>query len=174
VRPVPLADAGSGDGTAGRISTGGDVPFAGTGRGKDGPAGGTGNGDGDGGTAPPPTVSDDRPIANGEAIACETVIERLVDRIAELEADGSPEALDESDRLAALLGDDGDPETSPACRMATGDVNLDGRIDADDLASLLFAWTAGDLVTGDLDRDGLIDGEDLALVLGGLEGSAVE
>jgi fibronectin type 3 domain-containing protein len=174
VRPVPLVDAGSGDGTAGRISTGGDVPFAGTGRGKDGPAGGTGNGDGDGGTAPPPTVSDDRPIANGEAIACETVIERLVERIAELETDGSPEALDESDRLAALLGDDGDPETSPACRMATGDVNLDGRIDADDLASLLFAWTAGDLVTGDLDRDGLIDGEDLALVLGGLEGSAVE
>jgi hypothetical protein len=58
--------------------------------------------------------------------------------------------------------------------MAAGDVNLDGRIDAADLASLLAAWTAGDLVTGDLDRDGAIDGNDLALLLGGLEGSAVD
>jgi fibronectin type 3 domain-containing protein len=176
VRPVPLADAGSGgsDGTAGRISRGGDLPFAGSGGGKNGPAGGTGNGDNEPGSDSPDPVADDGPIDGGESIACATVLDRLFDRIAELVADGSPEALDEADRLAALLGEDGEPGIRPACRMAAGDVNLDGRIDAADLASLLAAWTAGDLVTGDLDRDGLIDGDDLALLLGGLEGSAVD
>ncbi|MFZ9882456.1 MAG: dockerin type I domain-containing protein, partial [Phycisphaerales bacterium] len=47
-----------------------------------------------------------------------------------------------------------------------GDFNLDGRIDAADLALLLSRWSTTDPPFGDLDRDGQVGATDLALLLG--------
>jgi hypothetical protein len=52
-----------------------------------------------------------------------------------------------------------------ACRMAAGDVNLDGRIDDRDLADFLVAWADGELFRGDLNRDGQVDSADLWIAL---------
>jgi fibronectin type 3 domain-containing protein len=61
---------------------------------------------------------------------------------------------------ALLAGDE-----PAACRMAEGDVNLDGRIDDRDLADFLVAWADGDLFHGDLNRDGQVDRADLFVAL---------
>ena len=47
---------------------------------------------------------------------------------------------------------------------AEGDINGDGRVDGDDLASLLGAWGESG-VTADLNGDGLVDGQDLSQLL---------
>jgi len=52
-----------------------------------------------------------------------------------------------------------------ACRMAAGDVNLDGRVDDRDMGTFLIAWADRDLLRGDLNRDGQVDVHDLALAL---------
>jgi len=44
-----------------------------------------------------------------------------------------------------------------------GDINLDGAVDAQDLASVLANWNGSG--TGDLNNDGLVDGLDLATIL---------
>jgi polyribonucleotide nucleotidyltransferase len=78
----------------------------------------------------------------------------------------SDDALLESLAALAVPSDEG---SIPACAMREGDVDLDGDIDADDLASFLEAWSSGDLVRGDLNRDGVVDGEDFlwaALAIG--------
>ncbi|MEY5060858.1 MAG: hypothetical protein RIS45_779, partial [Planctomycetota bacterium] len=48
----------------------------------------------------------------------------------------------------------------------TGDLNVDGRVDAYDLAVLLGCWGACDECAADLDGSGAVDGADLALLLG--------
>ena len=60
-----------------------------------------------------------------------------------------------------LLSDPLCDDEPAACRMANGDVNLDGRIDDRDLAAFLAAWADHDPFRGDLNRDGRIDGRDL-------------
>ena len=52
-----------------------------------------------------------------------------------------------------------------ACRIAAGDVNLDGSVDDLDIGAFLIAWADRDLFRGDLNRDGQIDAHDLALAL---------
>lgn len=66
----------------------------------------------------------------------------------------------ELDHDMLIAGDD-----PTACRIARGDVNLDGHADDRDLAAFLEAWADSDPVHGDLNRDGKIDGLDLSLVL---------
>ncbi|MBU3729159.1 MAG: hypothetical protein FGM37_07935 [Phycisphaerales bacterium] len=69
------------------------------------------------------------------------------------------DCLTDRDRDTLLSG-----ETPAACRIAEGDVNLDGRVDDRDLEAFLIAWADRDLVHGDLNRDGAIDEADLQLV----------
>ena len=57
-----------------------------------------------------------------------------------------------------------------ACRMRSGDINLDGVADGADLAAFLAAWSNGDPIAGDLDRDGVIDANDFDLVMSGMLG----
>jgi hypothetical protein len=45
-------------------------------------------------------------------------------------------------------------------------LNVDGRVDAYDLAVLLGCWGACDECAADLDGSGAVDGADLALLLG--------
>ncbi|MBL9119911.1 MAG: hypothetical protein JNL80_08355 [Phycisphaerae bacterium] len=52
----------------------------------------------------------------------------------------------------------------PACAACVGDLTNDGEVDAEDLATLLGAWsTAG---PGDLDASGTVNAADLAVLLG--------
>jgi len=73
--------------------------------------------------------------------------------------------------LACVVLGSGDPAPR-ACRIARGDVNLDGRIDEFDLADFLVAWTDRDLRRGDLNRDGIVDGRDLAMLVAALRPAA--
>ncbi len=57
---------------------------------------------------------------------------------------------------------DGSPDL---CAHSQGDFNLDGMIDAADLALILSNWGASDQQIGDLTGDGSIGAEDLALLL---------
>ena len=91
-------------------------------------------------TTPPPT--------------CEEIVARLEIR--------TPTEPPYPDCDVLLSGDE-----PAACRMAAGDVNLDGRMDDRDIAAFLVAWADQDLVRGDLNRDGRIDGADLSLALAG-------
>jgi hypothetical protein len=65
----------------------------------------------------------------------------------------------------AAGADDTDENGWPdACQTAFGDLNLDGRIDAADLAELMSRWDlAGQ---GDLDANGTVNAPDVALLLG--------
>jgi hypothetical protein len=131
------------------------------------PGGGTGESTGENAGDDASEVADE-PEADCAACAlCDETVVRL-DALVEMLAthETSDGALLES--LAALVvpSDDG---SIPACAMREGDVDLDGDIDADDLASFLEAWSSGDLVRGDLNRDGVVDGEDFlwaALAIG--------
>jgi phosphoribosyl-AMP cyclohydrolase len=52
-----------------------------------------------------------------------------------------------------------------ACEFARGDLNLDGVINAADLAVLLAFWGVPNPPVGDLDGDGTVNGADLATLL---------
>jgi len=52
-----------------------------------------------------------------------------------------------------------------ACELARGDLNLDGQINAADLAVMLAFWGVPNPPVGDLDGDGVVNGADLAGLL---------
>jgi hypothetical protein len=52
-----------------------------------------------------------------------------------------------------------------ACELARGDLNLDGAINAADLAVMLAFWGVSNPPVGDLNRDGTIGGADLSILL---------
>jgi hypothetical protein len=88
--------------------------------------------------------------------------EELIALIRILPAD----CLADLERAMLMSGD-----TPAACRIAEGDVNLDGCVDDRDLAAFLVAWADRDLVRGDLNRDGAIDAVDFGLLTGGSRSS---
>jgi hypothetical protein len=57
---------------------------------------------------------------------------------------------------------DGQPDD---CEYAYGDFDLNGLIDAQDLAVLLDAWGIPNPVVGDITGDGVVNGQDLAVLL---------
>ena len=98
----------------------------------------------------------DRVTVVAPADDCGRLAIRLDGLVRELAASGDATLVAISESLADLDAD-------APCRMARGDVNLDGTIDAIDLELFLAAFAAGDLVLGDLNRDGSVDELDLAL-----------
>jgi fibronectin type 3 domain-containing protein len=103
----------------------------------------------------------DRVTTVAPAEECGRLSIRLDALIRDLAASGDATLVAISESLAGLDAD-------APCRMARGDVNLDGAIDAADVTAFLESWTAGDLVLGDLNRDGSVDEFDLALFGGSL------
>ena len=76
------------------------------------------------------------------------------------DADGVGDACE----IAAGADDTDENGWPDACQTAFGDLNLDGRIDAADLAELMSRWDlAGQ---GDLDANGTVNAPDVALLLG--------
>ncbi len=75
--------------------------------------------------------------------------------------------LEEGLRTLIETQDGADEESTRACRMLAGDVNLDGTVDGVDAIEFLLAWAEWDLVRGDLNRDGVIDDRDLSIVYAG-------
>jgi fibronectin type 3 domain-containing protein len=121
-----------------------------------------------GGTAANGSAMPTDPAANPERVTVTAPIDdcgrlslRLDGLVRELAASGDATLVAISESLAGLDAD-------APCRMARGDVNLDGAIDAADVTAFLESWTAGDLVRGDLNRDGSVDEFDLALFGGSL------
>ncbi|MHC5004905.1 MAG: FG-GAP-like repeat-containing protein, partial [Planctomycetota bacterium] len=84
-------------------------------------------------------------------------------RAADCDADGTIDMLD------VLLGSaDVNGNAIPdRCELAAGDVNLDGVVDADDLALVLASWGPCDATPcpGDANGDGQVDVDDLLAVL---------
>jgi hypothetical protein len=103
----------------------------------------------------------DRVTTVAPADECGRLSIRLDALIRDLAASGDATRVAISESLAGLDAD-------APCRMARGDVNLDGAIDTADVTAFLESWTAGDLVLGDLNRDGSVDEFDLALFGGSL------
>jgi fibronectin type 3 domain-containing protein len=166
------SDAGEdGAPAVGPLAADGTIDPAGAGRGRrDG-----GTMDGDHSDRPmgrtPDVGREDRnePGLRAEHVPCSDIVDRVRGRIAWLRGldKDNLAASAEADALECLLPefeDDG-MDRCTACRMARGDVNLDGRIDGADLGALLGAFAEGDPVMGDLNRDGWMDTADLALVL---------
>jgi alpha-tubulin suppressor-like RCC1 family protein len=110
----------------------------------------------------------------GLPMACADLTARAAARIEWLLAQGKDNLAAQADALAleVLLEASTaqiDQEGCAVCRMARGDVNLDGAIDGADLGAFLGAFACGDAVTADLNRDGWVDLDDLALVITGAE-----
>ena len=159
---------GDGDGNGGRgVGRGGRKPAEGTARDGINPAGAASRESGVTSDALARTSSDERnasgPSCEGERLpgdattpppTCDELIARLGAKTS------AAHPYPDCDML--LRGD-----VPAACRMAAGDVNLDGRVDDRDIADFLAAWADHDLVRGDLNRDGRIDGADLSLALAG-------
>ncbi|MDZ4754975.1 MAG: LamG-like jellyroll fold domain-containing protein [Phycisphaerae bacterium] len=73
----------------------------------------------------------------------------------------------DGDGLYTALSSIGIKQTaSTAAPPCVGDLNLDGKIDAADLAILLGAWGSAAGTTADLNGDGTVNAADLALLLG--------
>ena len=97
------------------------------------------------------------------------------------DGDGLPDTWELSQELAADCDGDTipdnceiaqDPSTDKnangrldACELARGDLNLDGQINAADLAVMLAFWGVPNPPVGDLDGDGVVNGADLAGLL---------
>ena len=75
--------------------------------------------------------------------------------------------------ILALVPDGGavTPEPDPAPVGRSGDVNLDGVVDFDDVIDHLFLWGPCEdgLCVGDLDRDGFVDVLDFLGLLDSLD-----
>lgn len=114
---------------------------------------------------------------NGTGDACETAAGSATDCDGDLildacefsagatqdcDANGTPDDCDVASGAAADSDADGVPD---GCEYARGDLTLDGRIDAADLAALLARWGESNPPYGDLSGDGLIDAADLAQLL---------
>jgi len=152
-RSVPTADGGSAGRHPvaprdGRVPAGGDSPHAGTKSLSVTPASGA---EGDpSGPGVARNVQDVR--TEVQPPHCSVLKSRLESK----PSDGRPYP-----NCGALLAGD----EPAACRMAAGDVNLDGRVDDRDLSEFLVAWADGELFRGDLNRDGLVDRADLLIAL---------
>ena len=57
------------------------------------------------------------------------------------------------------------PDFRGGIRLASADINHDGRVDGTDLSMVLGAWGTTD-AAADIDHDGHVGGSDLSLVLG--------
>jgi len=79
--------------------------------------------------------------------------------------DCNANGLCDIDEIAGGAEDKNQNNQLDACELARGDLNLDGVIDAQDLAVLLNFWGAVNPPVGDLNGDGLISGSDLAVIL---------
>ena len=146
--------------------------------------GGDADSDGTDDTAQPDDGGDTDPTVR-EVPACAEACARIRAMLAQLALDQSPDAQALATALRSLLdpsvdasgespaGPDGATADagSSACAMLAGDVNLDGVIDAADLAEFLSAWAVVDLARGDLDRDGRIDEFDLSILLARIAGA---
>jgi|GEM_PF-2515420 len=97
------------------------------------------------------------------APSCDEAIARIEVQVAELEADGSAQALALAAELTALI-ESVDGGATRACAILGGDIDGDGAITPADLVAFMAAWAAEDLVTADVNRDGSIDIVDLAIV----------
>jgi hypothetical protein len=67
--------------------------------------------------------------------------------------------------IAAGAEDDNINGYPDACELDRGDLNLDGMVDAEDLAILLTYWGGVGFPIGDMNHDGLINGADLTVIL---------
>ncbi len=177
------ADTSGDDGTGGDGSGGG-------GSGGDGSGGDGSGGDGSGGGRPtkvsrdgfvpaggdsPSAGTDSRgmrsaSVAEGDPLRPDATREIQDIRVAIV----APTCEELESRLQAKLPDGGNypdfgkllaGEDAAACRMAAGDVNLDGRVDDRDLADFLVAWADGELFRADLNRDGRVDNADLWIAI---------
>ncbi|MEY2716797.1 MAG: Dockerin type domain, partial [Planctomycetota bacterium] len=113
--------------------------------------------------------TDDDDSAGGMPLepSCEEAILRIEAQVAELEANGSEQALALAADLAGLLDsadESVDGGATRACAILGGDIDGDGTISPADLVAFMAAWAAEDLVSADVNRDGTIDIADLAIV----------
>ncbi|MDZ4754233.1 MAG: hypothetical protein SGJ11_07020, partial [Phycisphaerae bacterium] len=84
-------------------------------------------------------------------------------RTPDCDGDGTIDA----EEIAQGLDTDLDGDLVPdSCEYASGDLTLDGTVDAADLAVLLGSWGRCGDCPADLDHSGEVDAADLALLLG--------
>jgi hypothetical protein len=82
---------------------------------------------------------------------------------ADCNANGVADACD----IFAGTSQDLDNSGIPDECECVGDVNLDGRVDVDDIVEIILAWGDGAGSPADLNGDGIVSGGDLAIVVGG-------
>jgi hypothetical protein len=101
-------------------------------------------------------VADDAAIASGSAEDCDD--------------DGEVDVCAIERGATADANGNGEPDL---CEHLRGDLDLDGLVDASDLAILLSNWARTDarIEDGDLDRDGVVGAADLAIMLEFVSGS---
>ena len=86
---------------------------------------------------------------------------------ADCDGDGLP---DDWATTSGLVPDENENLVPDSCELATGDLNLDGCIDGEDLLEILSLWGLPNPPIGDLDGNGFIDGGDLTILLGNWTG----
>jgi len=90
----------------------------------------------------------------------------LCDIAAGAAQDCNGNGVPDSCELAAGDEVDSDSDTVlDSCELAFGDLNLDGLVDATDLAMLLSVWVSVDSAFGDLNRDRIVNASDLAMLV---------
>jgi hypothetical protein len=83
-----------------------------------------------------------------------------------LEHDCDDNGIPDSCDIAAGAEDKNGNGYQDACELGRGDLDLDGRVDGNDLGIMLGWWGAVNYPIGDLNFDGVIDGLDLGILLG--------